>query len=136
LLWTANKPRVRGQSAKHEKRQAGGSRCWGRSHSLKLLVHPGESQVIIAVLGPSQVYRWNWGEFRVVMTDNIYRPQEPYLLFSISQMRQFLDLAVTMVMELELLFLTTLAVKPFVQWLTNRNSRRHLECGLLSLSRA
>lgn len=63
---------------------------WVVSHSFRLMGI--NDDLIRGSLGPSQVHKKNLREFRVLMVGDMVNHQDSYLLFSISQMKQFLDL--------------------------------------------
>lgn len=90
------------------------------SHSFRLMGI--NDDLTRGILGPSQVHKKNLREFRVLMVGDMVDHQVFYLLFSISQMKQFLDLHLDdfFLMRdhhgdgIEKPFLHNISVKPFV----------------------
>lgn len=92
-------------------------------------VHRGESQVTVAVWGPA---RYDGGAERALglamRANTNTSPRSPIYYFSSAKRRQFLDLdffwwAVTMVIELEILSLTTLLLNHLLNYLHTMTRR-------------
>lgn len=89
--------------------------------------------------GTKQVCRWSWGQLGMVVQVNTEcRPQEPYLLFVISQMKAIFRFRFFLMSchhgdRIGNSFSDNIAVKPFVELFAYRDSKRPLSCVLPSL---